>query len=494
MPGTARVIPAGPALTASASFGSLFHVMATEEPRVGGVTLRQYAGVVVGVAEGFALDEVLGNEGVEPRRWRRAEEAWAERLDDDEAALDEAFDERLHSARARYGRRVRPLDEELQPWLDLVRRWAAAEAKMELLAELGLRSADLLRLHRLWSERLAQDPALQRRAQAILATEPAALPPIELGPSTLVPGPDHGAPVELDADDDDEEDDEDDDDLADVDLDALATRDEALPALFTPLPGSEEEAAPAPIAAAPPRLAPPAAAPLGPPPEVPGSAPAAAPSAPALVQPAPVPPPVVASAPVVPAPPPSRPAQDPLAATVMGVDISAVRAALPFLEKERAARQAALAAAKASPAAAAAPPPAAAASAAPLPVAAPSDEPATLPAQPSFLPTTGELPAELVKRLAQAALPFRPASPAPAAERDLVLTVAQYASLCAELAVFPQQSEAIFARYGLASVKQRVAVDLAWQARLRRDPAEQAAWQAAYQRWQAHLLARPRSP
>ena len=66
------------------------------------------------------------------------------------------------------------------------------------------------------------------------------------------------------------------------------------------------------------------------------------------------------------------------------------------------------------------------------------------------------------------------------------LTIEQYASLCAELAVFPQHVEAIFQRYGLVSLQSRLTVDLTWRERLRRDVARHHAWQSLYQRYQTY--------
>jgi hypothetical protein len=60
------------------------------------------------------------------------------------------------------------------------------------------------------------------------------------------------------------------------------------------------------------------------------------------------------------------------------------------------------------------------------------------------------------------------------------LSIEQYAALCAELAVFPQAAETIFAQYGLASRKDRLTADLAWQERLRADNALMQRWQSLY--------------
>ena len=78
-----------------------------------------------------------------------------------------------------------------------------------------------------------------------------------------------------------------------------------------------------------------------------------------------------------------------------------------------------------------------------------------------------------------------PASAPPAPSPTL--TLQQYASLCAELAVFPDRTEAIFQQYGLGNLPDRVAVGLAWQERLRHNPEEHQGWQRIYQRWLAHF-------
>ncbi|WP_437622971.1 hypothetical protein [Sorangium sp. So ce1151] len=78
--------------------------------------------------------------------------------------------------------------------------------------------------------------------------------------------------------------------------------------------------------------------------------------------------------------------------------------------------------------------------------------------------------------------------PAPGVEPlELVLPLAQYAALCAELALFPGAAEAIFRRYGLGSSEKRSAVDATWKERLSKHPAEYARWQELYRRYQAHF-------
>jgi hypothetical protein len=80
------------------------------------------------------------------------------------------------------------------------------------------------------------------------------------------------------------------------------------------------------------------------------------------------------------------------------------------------------------------------------------------------------------------------APPAPSPGAPPTLTLEQYAALCAELAAFPQQQDAVFQRYGLGAQRDRAVVDAAWQQRLRSNAAEYQRWQALYQQHQRHVL------
>jgi hypothetical protein len=88
----------------------------------------------------------------------------------------------------------------------------------------------------------------------------------------------------------------------------------------------------------------------------------------------------------------------------------------------------------------------------------------------------------------------QPTPHAVVAEPHNVLSLAQYASLCAELAVFPEETEGTFWRYGLDTDEKRSAVDAAWKERLRREPAEYEAWQELYRRYHAYWTEQGTSP
>src|SRR6185437_16065735 len=90
-----------------------------EGEEMGGVSLSRYAGVRAGVGEGFELALVLACEEVDPAAWHRAERAWGARLAeevDPTEGLGAAYAEALARAQERYGRRIRPIDEDLRAW------------------------------------------------------------------------------------------------------------------------------------------------------------------------------------------------------------------------------------------------------------------------------------------------------------------------------------------------------------------------------------------
>lgn len=145
------------------------------------------------------------------------------------------------------------------------------------------------------------------------------------------------------------------------------------------------------------------------------------------------------------------------------------RGALPFARGQ------------APPGGAAQQPPSASAAASPDPDEAWSEDRVTAP-PPLAQPAGPDLPFA-----AQAAIEPKPA-PAQPSSATTTLTLAQYASLCAELAASPQRTDAIFQRYGLLSKGDQLRTDLAWQERLRRNPAEYREWQEQYQRYHAHWI------
>jgi hypothetical protein len=118
-----------------------------------------------------------------------------------------------------------------------------------------------------------------------------------------------------------------------------------------------------------------------------------------------------------------------------------------------------------------------------LPFRRPVEEPRARPPAPPP-PLTAPPPPPLVE----------PAPRAFVAEPLNVLSLAQYASLCAELTVFPEKSEEIFWRYGLDTSEKRSAVDAVWKERLRHERAVYDAWQELYRRYRAHWMSQGTPP
>ncbi|WP_433935703.1 hypothetical protein AB3662_13300 [Sorangium cellulosum] len=95
-----------------------------------------------------------------------------------------------------------------------------------------------------------------------------------------------------------------------------------------------------------------------------------------------------------------------------------------------------------------------------------------------------------------AVLPFSSSAPAAPSSPPSVpaLSLEQYASLCAELAVAPGDAEALFGRYGLGQPDARLAVDRFWRDRLARDEAAHRRWQELYWQQRARCSAVAKSP
>ncbi len=534
---------------------------ATKEDQPGdlhGVSLNRYAGVIAGLSEGLPLPDILRNEGVDPAAWPDAEDAWDDRITDDEdGALQTHFDELLAGAQDRYGRPVKPLEDEVGVWLDFVRHMASAEEPLSFMATLGLCPADVLRLHRRWASLIAGDPRVAAAAFAALGRAPHDLPrlvvgerriqPPQDGPSTAPSAIGRASSAALDEDDDLDDEEEGGD-----------SGDPGEAALFMPLPGAVDEEASAEASVAPPapppvvlrspetlppqpELAVSTRAPATPggmngesPPDLlrriaEGKLPfAPAPQAqeePATLAPQPSPLgrsvlPFSSSAPAPPPPAPHapRPLAPPELAKNTGAPVSpggTTGEIPPDLLRRIAAGKLPFARAPAeSPQAPHAPAPPSADSALPFrsstAAGAPRSPAEPVPAQAAAQaghggaasPDVGEATLGPAPSPLREVLPFRqappqpssqarPASPQPTAVAPPVqapaptLTLEQYASMCAELAVFHDRPEAVFAKYGLADLRHRAAIDAAWKERLRRFPSEKAEWDRRYWQYEA---------
>jgi hypothetical protein len=183
-PPTARLAadsigPDRPAATAALAGASPPQSSAIPEPArdpFRGVSLADYAAVQVGLGEKVHLDTVLQRERIAAAVWPTADAAWSRRIAEDltgEGALQEPFDAHLAAAQDRYGRRVPPLDDDLEAWIAFQRRLSTDTNPPALFAQLGLRPAEVARLRRNWSKRLRAEPELAKRARELLEKQPA---------------------------------------------------------------------------------------------------------------------------------------------------------------------------------------------------------------------------------------------------------------------------------------------------------------------------------
>lgn len=156
---------------------------ADEQPSVLGVGLDRYAGVTAAVAEGIPLADVLAQERIEEPAWPAADRAWKE-------ALAEAPDLHLRYLKLRrqaedcLSRRVDPLADDPEAWAGLLGEVALSDDPDRVLRSLGLRMTDMARLGRSWKKKAEEDPKVAERLTD-LAGKAKAPRAVRCGPTTL---------------------------------------------------------------------------------------------------------------------------------------------------------------------------------------------------------------------------------------------------------------------------------------------------------------------
>ncbi|MDC3960019.1 hypothetical protein KEG38_39560 [Polyangium jinanense] len=162
-----------------------------------GVPLSQLAHVAAAQAEGFSLAEILAVEGLAVEELRAADVACKEMLCNPEAGprLFAAYASAQKQAEELLTRRVQPLDEDLGAWVHFLAMYAASEDPRSILQDLGLTLPDLARLGRAWKQRFEADRELARRAEKLARAgdRKVALPVLRIEPAKLVPSP-HARP------------------------------------------------------------------------------------------------------------------------------------------------------------------------------------------------------------------------------------------------------------------------------------------------------------
>jgi hypothetical protein len=108
-------------------------------------------------------------------------------------------------------------------------------------------------------------------------------------------------------------------------------------------------------------------------------------------------------------------------------------------------------------------------------------------------PAGGTVEARIDPANLHAALPFPmaaaaiPAVPAPSPDAPPVLTLEQYASLCATLVTFPAEKTATLARYGILTDEAAAALRERWRGQFDGDPPTLARWRALFGEYSAWL-------
>ncbi|WP_438034786.1 hypothetical protein [Sorangium sp. So ce204] len=460
-------------------------------------SLAQYAAVKAAVTEGFPLADVLAVEGLTPRAFARADLAWKQRLVA-EPELLAAYELELAQAEDWLERSVEPLAEDAAAWTSFLAAFEAHPAPFELLHGNDLGMNDVSRLRRRWTRRAEEDAKLGELLVELRA-KPGKLGPLRVGSRVLRPSrvaalsapsaPSSGgaaAPKALQGTGP----------LLDVPRAAVVP--------FMPAQGaiSIERAEPKPPRAAESLTG---TAPL---PDIPRGAALPFPrsTVPAAVKP---PPPVVAeTGPLVDVP---RGPALPFAPGASEAPRPPTPTAQP--QRPRAHREAAVTSPVQALPRGPAIPFAEAAPARPAGAPASSKRAPQAPAQLGETSLSLEIPRELLRQTASAQAAVTGATsqsstpppspspsskagtsgPAPLAEPiDIILPLAQYAALCAELSLFPDAAEEIFRRYGLSSAERRSAVDATWKERLRERPTEYARWQEMFRQRHAHFAKRGR--
>jgi hypothetical protein len=179
---------------------------------LGGLTWALHTRIFAAIGCGVAQESILEHERVTPAAWDYANGLWQDAITDSaegDQQLQDGWDAALMEAKGLYARRVTPLCDSLDSWLDFVRVIQEGGDPVENMSSLGVSPEDCAQLQSLWSKRLAADPELRKLAGERLMQPPGKLPPItvELGP---LPPPLRGADapvidgVEVPSEDDEE--------------------------------------------------------------------------------------------------------------------------------------------------------------------------------------------------------------------------------------------------------------------------------------------------
>jgi hypothetical protein len=140
--------------------------------RLGGLLLKQYAGVTAALDEGLSLSSILAQEQIAEADWTASEHAWREAIVDS-IALQLELAKWTREAEDALHRKLDPVDSDPVAWAGLLAALAAAPDGAKLLADLGLKMTDMARLGRRWRRRCEADPGVVKQLSDAAGKAPA---------------------------------------------------------------------------------------------------------------------------------------------------------------------------------------------------------------------------------------------------------------------------------------------------------------------------------
>jgi hypothetical protein len=150
--------------------------------------LEQVAAILAAEQEGFAIEEILAVEGVSEEAWTKARASWLDQATSD-PSVHQRYAAALVAAQDRLHCDVTPLFDHVSAWIALLRAFPL-QPRGELLSKHRLTLGDLARLERHWRQKFAASAALSKEASELRsASDPPALPALHVGERKLVPSP-----------------------------------------------------------------------------------------------------------------------------------------------------------------------------------------------------------------------------------------------------------------------------------------------------------------
>jgi hypothetical protein len=161
-------------------------VSIVSEPERHGPPLEQVTAIFAAEQDGFTVEEALEIEGVALEDWLNARASLLEELAVD-PELHERYTAALAEAQARLHRDVSPLFDSVEAWVALLKS-AEGTSPARFLSQHGLTVGDVARLERHWRRSLAADSGLRATAKSLRESADAPpLPALRFGERRLVP-------------------------------------------------------------------------------------------------------------------------------------------------------------------------------------------------------------------------------------------------------------------------------------------------------------------